>query len=183
MSLPSRSLSVQNHPHDQQICPKVGSRETSLCDINSRWRWRSAPTKSGWVPRLPRSWLVIIYVQRYGTEECNQAESAGTNAGKARGNGRGGATARRSISSPDFSPTCQLSQKRTEEQPCSDTSSTPGAGPRYRPAGRRGMCRWGMMTLWRRRRSEGVNARRWQRGYRRRGLAEQNKAQDGLCMI
>lgn len=46
----------------------------SLCDINSRWRLRSAPTKSGWVPRLPRSWLVIIYVQRYGTEECSQAE-------------------------------------------------------------------------------------------------------------
>ena len=75
MSLPSRRLSVQNHPHDQQILAQNESRENSLCEINSRWRWRSAPTKSGWVPRLPRSWLLID--THNDTERRNAAKQRG----------------------------------------------------------------------------------------------------------
>ena len=99
--LPCR-LSVQNHPHYQQILGlKSASRESSLSGIHSRSRWRSAPTKSGSVPRLLRSWLFIMCTKRYGTEELSQKRRYQA-AAKAREMER--QTARRSISGPDFTP-------------------------------------------------------------------------------
>ena len=120
------------------------------------------------------------YTQRYSTEARYQATaSQSTRKWLGLGDGK---TLR--VVPIYFAHSFSLSQKRTgEEQPCSDTSSTPGAGPRYRPAGRRGMCRWEVMILWRRRTGVGMDACRWNRGYCRRSLAGRIKAQVRLYLI
>ena len=81
--LASRRIAVQNHPHDQQILPQIEAQTFSLCDLHSRSRWRSAPTTSGWVPRLPHSWLLygMHTTIRNGMQPSREA---GINAVKAR---------------------------------------------------------------------------------------------------
>ena len=145
LSRSSRSVKVQNNQHYQLILGNFffGSA-----------LWMPIPTHAGDCVQLRRrqdgclgrcAHVCLLLLNRYSNRTTRDRERpVSSNRMARKGDGK-------TLLVPFSAHT--LSQTN-EEQPCSDTSSAQGAGPRYRPAGRRGVCSPGLLTIWLRRGSD-----------------------------
>ena len=148
LSRSSRSVKVQNNQHYQLILGNFffGSA-----------LWMPIPTHAGDCVQLRRrqdgclgrcAHVCLLLLNRYSNRTTRDRERPVSSRQKAT-EWQERVTARRYWSRFQHN-----SHKTNEEQPCSDTSSAQGAGPRYRPAGRRGVCSPGLLTIWLRRGSD-----------------------------